>query len=77
MHPYYISLVIFITARICEGYVFIGVCLSTFGACVAGRCVWQGVCMGGRGLHGRGACMVVVGACVSHMPPANTMGHGQ
>ena len=56
--------------EVCEGYVFTGVCLSVHGgACVAGG----GVCMAGghawRGMHGGGACVVMVGECVCHSPP--------
>ena len=41
--------------EVCEGYVFIGVCLSTVGWGVRGGvCVWQG---GVRGCGGGGACM--------------------
>ena len=53
--------------KVCEGYVFTGVCLSTgegyvwqgacmLGACMAGGCAWQGGCMAG-GHACWGACM--------------------
>ena len=53
------GLVIFTARKVCEGYVFTGVCLSTEGACVVGGSVrgrgdaWGRVWLGG--MCGRGA----------------------
>ena len=67
--------------KVCEGYVFTGVCLSPGGRAWQGMCMAGGMCGGGHawqgGMRDRGAC-VVGGACVPRMPPsADTTGYCQ
>ena len=56
--------------KVCEGYVFTGVCLSTGGhvwqrgVCVAkGACMVKGACVAKGGVHDEGACMAKGGTC--------------